>query len=132
MAKSYHISDVLSVMTGNLLSTRKPRPMDAFYDVLSYMTDDEVYTHQLPRVCDECAPFLKECFPELAAIDVSHINEENHAEEIAKIIEKHGEMVEVPRLPTGAHKVINPIEELITKAAELNQAMSSKDDVQIH
>lgn len=122
MTKSYHISDVLSVMTGNLLSTRKPRPMDAFYDVLSYMTDDEVYTHQLPRVCDECAPFLKEHFPELAAIDVSHIDEENHAEEMAKIVLAHGDTVDVPRLPATLHKVIDPVKELIAKAAEISRA----------
>jgi hypothetical protein len=60
--KQFHISDVLSVTTGRLVSTRR---IGGVYDVLNFLTGDELYTHQLPRASDECKPWLRTQFPAL-------------------------------------------------------------------
>lgn len=60
--KLFHISDVLSVTTGRLVSSRH---MDGIYDILNFLTGDELFTHQLPRAMDECKLWLKSQFPKL-------------------------------------------------------------------
>jgi hypothetical protein len=60
--KMFHISDVLSVTTGRLVSSRH---IDGVYDVLNFLTGDNLYTHQLPRAMDKCKPWLRSMFPAL-------------------------------------------------------------------
>lgn len=59
----FHISDVLSVITGRLLSRDG---LDGIYRILNYMTGDSIYTHQIPRALRACAPALKAQYPHLA------------------------------------------------------------------
>ncbi len=37
-------------------------------DFLSYITGENLYTHQLPRAADKCEKFLNKSFPQIAAI----------------------------------------------------------------
>jgi hypothetical protein len=60
--KLYHISDVLTVTTGRLVSNRH---IDSVYDILNFLTGDELFTHQLPRASRECEPWLKAQYPQL-------------------------------------------------------------------
>src|SRR4051812_24177917 len=60
--KQFHISDVLSVTTGRLVSSRH---MDGIYEILNFLTGDNLFTHQLPRAMRECEPWLKTQFPKL-------------------------------------------------------------------
>lgn len=110
MTKSYHISDILTVISGKMVSLRN---MEALYDILNHMTRDNLHTHQLPRVMDECQPFLVEQFPALAAVDVSMIDERNLASEIERIATEHGHCFDVPQLPEGKHVKKHPIAELV-------------------
>lgn len=61
--KRFHISDILSGITGRLVSRGG---IDGIYRILNHMTGDDLYTHQLPRAFRACAPALKEQFPDLA------------------------------------------------------------------
>jgi hypothetical protein len=61
-SKEFHISDVLSITTGRLMSTRH---MEGIYDILNYMTQDNLFTHQLPRAGDECKPWILFQHPDL-------------------------------------------------------------------
>lgn len=127
--KEFHISDVLSITTGRLVSNRH---VEGVYDILNYMIDDDLYTHALPRACDECKPQLKADYPQLF---------EDNAEmqrllaELTATCEKEGitkeerwkaadtfitnvmatfslpEMLQVKKLSEGEHKYINPIVE---------------------
>jgi hypothetical protein len=65
--KQFHISDVLTITTGRLVSTRH---MDGVYDILNWMTGESLYTHQLPRASRECAPALLAQFPALVDVPV--------------------------------------------------------------
>ena len=58
---------VLTVTTGRLLTAAKDggNGIEDLYDILSWMTNDDLMTHQLPRAGRECAPWLLRWFPEL-------------------------------------------------------------------
>ena len=108
--KEFHLGDVLSITTGRLVS---PRHMDGIYDILNFLTGDNLFTHQLPRASDECKPYLLEQFPQLNEVDASGVNGKNHEQWLTEQVAKYGEKFTVKPLPTGAHEAKNPIEEAV-------------------
>ena len=96
--KKFHLGDVLSITTGWLVS---PRGMGGVQDILDFMTGDNLFTHQLPWV--RCKPYLLEQFPQLAEVDASGVNIENHRRWLAEQVAKYGEEFEVKPIPKGAH-----------------------------
>lgn len=126
-SRLFHISDVLTVTTGRLLSTRG---IDGLYDILNFMTDDNLFTHQLPRAGDECAPYLLRQYPILNDLDTQKLDSmlpgtktSNSEDEIRAIIgnwikeecERLGipEMLDIDQIPSDAHQVRDPIVEAI-------------------
>lgn len=128
-SKQFHISDVLSITTGRLVSTRH---MDGVYDILNFMTGDNLFTHQLPRASDECKPYLLAQFPQLDTPEmqfalgelIEMLNTQSGKNEPDKLIlgwlskltsGKYGvkceETLEVRAIPTNAHEVKDPIAE---------------------
>src|SRR6478736_584187 len=114
--RSFHVSDVLTILTDRLVSTRG---MDGVYDILGFMTDSQPFTHQLPRISDEVKPFLATEHPELAQVEVPEDFGDSHAEAKANIdawletiYAKFGTVVTVTRIPAEAHTEIDPITEL--------------------
>jgi len=108
--RNFHIGDILSITTGRLVS---PRRMDGVYDILNYMTGDDLFTHQLIRAAEECAPALREQHPDLTDVDVP---EEFHGEEhvqrwLGDLVMRHGESRPVMPLHPEEHTVIDPIAE---------------------
>ena len=67
VAREFHLGDILSITTGRLVS---PRHIDGVYDILNWMTGDNLMTHQLPRACGECEGPLRAQHPDLAEITV--------------------------------------------------------------
>jgi hypothetical protein len=110
--KRFHLGDVLSITTGKLVS---PRHIEGVYDILNWMTGDNLFTHQLPRACRECQPHLLAQLPQLADVDASEVNAENHAAWLAEQVCKYGESFAVQPIPSGAHEHKDPI----TEAAEM-------------
>ena len=106
--KKFHLGDVLSITTGRLVS---PRQMVGVHDILNFMTGDDLSTHQLPRVGDECKPHLLEQFPQLAEVSAAGVNGKNCVAWLAKRVAKYGEELEVKPVPRGAHQFKNPIVE---------------------
>jgi len=67
--KTFTLQTVLSVTTGRLLIESKgpnDNGISDMYEILSHMTGDSVWTHQLGRFAEECKPWLFRWFPELA------------------------------------------------------------------
>lgn len=58
--KSFPLAAVLTVTTGRLLTE-----MDHVYEILNWVTGDDVYTHQIPRALQAAGPLLLKRFPEL-------------------------------------------------------------------
>lgn len=114
-SKKFHLGDLLSVSTDILLS---PTKMDGVYDILNYMTSDDLFTHQLPRASRECRPVLLEQHPWLADVDASQVNTENWQEFLAEMVAKYGEWHEVIPMPPDDHEVKDPIQEAIDLMGE--------------
>jgi hypothetical protein len=121
-SKQFHISDVLSIVPGLLVSSRH---LEGVYDILNWMTGENLFTHQLPRACKQCSPFLLAQFPWLAGIDGRDLEESlklikgtPQVELICKAwVEKysalHGEYLDVAKLPPGENGPHDPVQEAI-------------------
>lgn len=111
--KTFHIGDILSITTGRLVS---PRHIDGVYDILDWMTNDQLFTHQLPRASREAEPHLKEWFPDLAAIEVPDDfgGEEAVWTWLDEQVAIYGKERAVPQLEAVEHTHIDPLTELST------------------
>lgn len=112
--KDFHIGDILSVTTGMLVS---PRLIGGVYDILNWMSGDELFTHQLPRVSREAAPVLLALYPQLAGAqaEAEAVTPDNHPHFIAKMIERYGEALPVPKMNADQHESIDAMSELVEK-----------------
>ena len=123
--QEFHISDVLSVTTGRLVSSRH---MVGVYAILNFLTGDDLYTHQLPRAMDECRPWLRTQFPTLmqdapgmagllTALDMGMEEHGRTSEAIAAWVERVRvetglpEMIPVYELGADMYTHIDPLEE---------------------
>lgn len=147
LTKRFHLGDVLSIATGRLVSSRG---MDGVYDILNFMTGDSLYTHQLPRACKECRPYLLEQFPELARagilenftkLDALIEDSKNHGRESADtairmwlkwMAEPENcnlkEEYEVRYIPLDAHLIRDPIEEMEAIAGDPKKVIVIKTE----
>ena len=122
--KQFHLGDVLSIITYRLVSQRQ---IDGVYNILSFMTGENPFMHQIPMVMGECKPYMIKQFPQLATAEmdssVAELDdalkakigkaeaEKIVADWLAKQVAKYGEMFAVKPIPTDAHEVKNPIAE---------------------
>lgn len=107
--KTFPLGTVLSITTGRMLA---PNGMSGVYEILNHMTGDSIYTHQIPRVCKECAPYLLKQFPQLAEIDVASVTKDNWAAFMNDLSQRHPAEYAVEPLPAGEHYEIDPVSEL--------------------
>ena len=105
--KSFPLSEVLSITTGKLLCDIKQ-----IYILLSYLTGDEVYTHQIPRLCREVEAWILSQYPQLKEINATEINKTNWQEKLAELEKTYGITVTLIPMPREDHTHIDPIEEL--------------------
>lgn len=113
-ARSFHLGDVLSLTTDRLVS---PSGFGAVHELVEYMAGEPVWTHQIPRVADECKPSLLAQHPDLAAIEVPDFSPGENAkaeveEWLALQVATFGDRREVEPLARVDHTSINPLDEL--------------------
>ncbi|GAA1431824.1 hypothetical protein GCM10009601_51630 [Streptomyces thermospinosisporus] len=109
--QTFALADVLSVTTEKLLSRRH---MDGIYEILNFMTGQNLFTHQLPDACDKAKPALLQQHPHLA--DVMPPDGLDKHDLMAWLVEAervHGETIEVTPLSDWEHR--DPIEDLCDK-----------------
>jgi hypothetical protein len=109
--RSFHIGDILSVTDGRLVS---PRHIGGVYDILGWMTDESLMTHQIPRASRECEANLREQHPDLAAVTVPAdlASEAAVLAWLAEQVATYGETREIAPLSTDDHTRIDPLAEL--------------------
>ena len=90
MKRKFMIEDVLSAIKGMLLCN-----IGNVYEVLNFLTGDNLYTHQLPRAGRQCEQLVYIQHPFLKDIDVSDINPENWQEKLACIKSKYPNEIEL-------------------------------------
>ena len=125
--KQFELRVLLSVTTGRLLTKSKgdrDNGIGDLYDLLGWMTNDEPYTHQLPRFADECKPWPLRWFPVLqAATDALPLLDFDIASEGAEVgcnlwlgkLELMGlpAAFDVPQIPADDHERKDAIDELV-------------------
>ncbi|HTG95784.1 MAG TPA: hypothetical protein VL866_24500 [Pyrinomonadaceae bacterium] len=64
--RQFSLRAVLTVTSGRLITE-----IGEIYQILNWITGDEIFTHQIPRAIGSAAPWLLKCFPELAPASVN-------------------------------------------------------------
>lgn len=125
----FHISAVLSVSTGLLMTNFHPdwrgnkdnNGIGAMYELLNYMTADNLYTHQLGRGAEEARYYLPEWSkPDLAWLEQARKVASEDRDLFmaclqgwyADMVAQHGEWHEIEPIPVDDHDVIDPLTEL--------------------
>ena len=119
MKKSFHLGDILSVTHDRLVS---PRHMEGVYEICNWLTQDNLFTHQLVRVHDECKAALLMQHPDLN--ELVHITDEDAAILskncsdwwllwLGRQVERFGEYRDVEPIPQGIHEYKDPIVEAV-------------------
>ena len=127
--KTFSLRTVLYVTTGRLLTEPKGERDNGIgdvYEILNWITMDNLFTHQLGRAMNECKPILLEKFPELGFAEAAEKNLDiwlakspTCPEEGIKIWITEIKMMcpalkdeyEIGQYPI-VHQVINPVEEM--------------------
>lgn len=113
MGKMFHVGDVLTITTGKIVS---PSGMDGIYGILNYMSGDNLYTHQLGRVMEECEPYLLRQFPMLAGVDAGVVHDVPSRDAFLDTVSAiYGEMLEVEPMPMDDHTFKDPLTELLER-----------------
>lgn len=110
--REFHLSDILSITTGRLLSRRG---MEGIYGILGFMTGETLYTHQLPRAIEVCAPELLKQHPQLVGVapEANLKGDDDVDAWVAWQAGVHGKRLSVVALEPGVYEVKDPIAELI-------------------
>lgn len=106
---NFALGDVLSITTGRLVSRDH---MDGIYRILNHMTNDNLYTHQLPRAMDECQGPLLSQHPQLAGISTPELSTADEVIAWLDVQEAiYGTELPVAPLAPNQHAVVDPLEE---------------------
>jgi len=118
--KEYHLSDIVSITTGRPVSNRH---IEGVYDILNFMTGDNLFTHQLGRASKECGPVILEQHPQLKKINSDECSTDNWQEWINGLVEKYGEWLPIAPVGEGQHMKINPVAELESMIGDLSKVV---------
>lgn len=105
--RRFHLGDILTLTTGCMVS---PRLMDGVRELISHMCGGPVFTNQLGEALEACEPALLDQHKQLAGIRLPDLaappGSAALAAEIgawlARLVEDHGEYLDVAPLPDGA------------------------------
>ena len=114
--REFHLGDVLSVTAGILLS---PRHMEGVYDILKYLTGDNLFTHQLPRAREAAGPWLLTRYPALVPVtgecEAAATAESWGSTCEAWLVEaatRYGSYFSLEPMPASAWLSVDPVKEL--------------------
>lgn len=123
--KTFNLATVLTITTGRFVC----EDFGLVYEILNHMTQDDLYTHVLPRAADECVPYLFEQHPQLRAVTVPDDCEGFEEDDWKAWVEEMGDVVgatefEVWPIHAEDHEVKDPIQELIDMGVDENKIVS--------
>jgi hypothetical protein len=105
----FDIGTILSISHDHLLTD-----IGKVYEILNFMLDENLYTHQLPRAGKFCRPFVIQQHPQLEDWDLldKQVTTDNWKEMVEKARGIFGNELEIEKPPSGVFNHKNPIEEL--------------------
>lgn len=107
--RDFDLGDILSVTGDKLVS---PRHIEGIYDILGFMTGEQLYTHQLPRVAREARPVILRQHPQLANANDSDVNEGNWRGWLEEQYLRFGRTLPIAPMSLEEHERIDPMSEL--------------------
>jgi hypothetical protein len=111
-ARRFPLGDILTVTTGVAFT----QGMAGAHELMEFMVGGPVWTHQLPRIADECKPELLRQHPDLAGVQPPDEFPEPVADNalrwLADQVARFGEYRTVAPLAAG-HPLVNPVSDLI-------------------
>lgn len=125
--KTFHLSDILSVSTGTLVSRDH---IGGVYNVLNHMTEDNLYTHQLLLAAPVMRPELERQFPWLKDITAPELQGEAECVAwVASVAAVHGEYHEVESAPSlwGKHDPLTDLTNINPEARIIAVALSDDE-----
>jgi hypothetical protein len=110
MSKKFPLGAVLSIVGDRLMCE-----IGMVYKILNFMTDDNLFTHQLPRVAKECRPYLLKAHPFLwEYLDMQDdINKDNWNIKLAECEMNWGKELEVEPIPKDDHTKKDALKEAV-------------------
>lgn len=122
LTKKFHLGAILSVTHDRLVALRH---IEEIYEICNFLTQDNLFTHQLPRVHKECKAHLLALHPQLSDLPLV-TDEDIHAMKLVNgkpaqwwkpwldaQVSRFGEYLEVTPIPKGIHEYKDPIQEAI-------------------
>jgi hypothetical protein len=108
--RTFDLAEFISASTGYLVSD-----MSSVYEVLNFVSGDELYTHQLPRVSEEFRDVFFKEHPEYAPIleESKTVTTENWEEKLADWKARFGETITLTPMEKGQHEYKNPTIEML-------------------
>jgi hypothetical protein len=109
----FTVGEILTVMHDRMVT-------DSFvgiHKLAEHLAGEPVWTHQLPRVWSESQPWLREQFPDLAAVDIPDSPESDAMSKddwrtwLTEIERCHGSSRVVQPMPKQDHTSVDPISE---------------------
>lgn len=109
--KDFDLGAILNITTSRLFTS-----IEDIVEVLSYLTGDSIYIHQIPRVMEAAKPYVLSLYPELKGVGDDVII--NSFEDVKAFIDEQkkifGEKLPLkPMSKTDGYSYVNPIEEAI-------------------
>jgi hypothetical protein len=106
--KLFNTNDILSVVTGRLMGD-----IGGVYEVLNWMTGENLFTHQLPRVRQEGAPVIVARHPHLqeAIEESAEVTPDNWKTWLSTWTDRYGPQIAVPTMNNEQHERIDPMSE---------------------
>lgn len=111
VTKTFPTGAVLSAATGMMLSESG---MGGIYEILSWMSGEKVYTHQIPRIRKEAEKVILDIHPHLveAQQEAALVTPENVQIWLRTWKDRYGEEIAVPKMNIAEHERIDPESEL--------------------
>lgn len=107
-SKQFHLGTIISITSGVLAS---PDGMQGVYDILNFMSDDDLQTLALIRVSDEVTPYLYEQLPFLRDATARMIAGEGWDTRLQELINEYGEYHIVRKMHAEDHEDVDPMED---------------------
>lgn len=108
--RSFELGTILSLTTHRMLND-----LDKIQEALDFITDDQIMTHQIPRVLDEVTPFILSLYPDLAEVEVDDsINTKEKVEAFVNSQkEKFGDRLPLDKMSkSDGYTHVDPLKEL--------------------
>lgn len=109
--REFELGAVITATTGRMVARDG---FGAVHKLFEYISGGPVWTHQLPRLFDECKPGLEEQFPWMCDIVFpDNIHGTNWEQWLDEQVTIHGATLRVKPIDPSQYYVINPIQEAV-------------------